>query len=46
MAPFAVALGLAPLPAAYGLALLAILGGYVLLTQLVKSWLIRRFGLS
>ena len=45
MAPFAVALGLAPLPAAYGLALLAILGGYVLLTQLVKSWLIRRFGL-
>jgi len=46
MAPFAAALGLAPLPAGYGLALLAILGGYVLLTQLVKSWLIRRFGLS
>jgi Mg2+-importing ATPase len=45
-APFAAALGLAPLPAAYGLALLAILGGYILLTQLVKSWLIRRFGLG
>jgi Mg2+-importing ATPase len=46
MAPFAAALGLAPLPAGYGLALLAILGGYVVLTQLVKSWLIRRFGLG
>jgi Mg2+-importing ATPase len=46
VAPFAAALGLAPLPAGYGLALLAILGGYLLLTQLVKSWLIRRFGLS
>jgi len=44
--PFAASLGLTPLPHAYGLALLAILGSYMLLTQLVKSWLIRRFGLS
>ena len=44
--PFAAALGFTPLPAAYGLALAAILGGYLVLTQLVKSWLIRRFGLS
>jgi len=44
--PFAASLGLTPLPHAYGLALLAILGSYLLLTQLVKSWLIRRFGLS
>jgi Mg2+-importing ATPase len=45
-APFAAAVGLAPLPAGFALALLAILGGYILLTQLVKSWLIRRFGLG
>ena len=44
--PFAAALGLTPLPAAYGLALAAILSGYLVLTQLVKSWLIHRFGLS
>ena len=41
-----VALGLAPLPAKYGLALAAILVGYIVLTQLMKSWLLRRFGLS
>ena len=35
-----------PLPHAFGLALLGILGGYMLLTQLMKTWLIRRFGLS
>jgi len=44
--PFASALGLVPLPHSYMLALLGILGGYLLLTQLVKTWLIRRFGLS
>ena len=40
------ALGLTPLPAAYAVALLLILGGYLLLTQLAKGWIIRRFGLS
>ena len=44
--PFAHALGLTALPHGYWLALTAILGGYVLLTQLVKTWLIRRFGLN
>ena len=44
--PFADALGLTPLPHAFGLALLGILGGYMLLTQLMKTWLIRRFGLN
>jgi len=43
--PFAASLGLTPLPHAYGLALLAILTSYMVLTQLVKSWMIRRFGL-
>jgi len=43
---FAPALGFAPLPAGYWVALLAILGCYLGLTQLVKTWLIRRFGLS
>ena len=40
------ALGLTPLPHAYAVALLLILGGYLLLTQLAKGWIIRRFGLS
>jgi Mg2+-importing ATPase len=44
--PFAQALGLTPLPHSYALALLGILVGYMLLTQLVKTWLIRRFGLA
>ena len=44
--PFAHALGLTPLPHAYLMALLGILVGYMLLTQLVKAWLIRRFGLT
>jgi len=43
---FAPALNLVPLPREYLLALLAILAGYVSLTQLVKTWLIRRFGLN
>jgi Mg2+-importing ATPase len=40
------ALGLTPLPHGYAVALLLILGGYLLLTQLAKGWIIRRFGLS
>jgi P-type Mg2+ transporter len=44
--PFAGALGLTPLPHAFGIALLCILTGYLLLTQLMKTWLIRRFGLN
>ena len=40
------ALGLTPLPAVYGLALVFILGAYLLLTQVAKTWIIRRFGLS
>jgi P-type Mg2+ transporter len=44
--PLAPALGLTALPNAFALALLAILAVYLLLTQLVKAWLIRRFGLT
>ena len=44
--PLAAALGLTPLPPAFALALLAILAGYLLLTQPVKAWLIRRFGIT
>jgi len=43
---FAPALNLVALPREYLLALLAILPAYMLVTQLMKSWLIRRFGLS
>jgi P-type Mg2+ transporter len=44
--PFAHALGLTPLPHSFGVALLCILGGYLVVTQLMKTWLIRRFGLT
>jgi Mg2+-importing ATPase len=44
--PFAGALGLAPLPSTYGVALIAIIGAYMLLTQAMKTWFIWRFGLS
>jgi P-type Mg2+ transporter len=44
--PFADALGLTPLPHSYALVLLGALGGYVVVTQVVKTWLIRRFGLN
>jgi Mg2+-importing ATPase len=37
-------LGLQPLPLPYFVWLLAILGGYLALTQLMKGWYIRRFG--
>ncbi len=43
---FAHALDLVALPARYWFALAAILLSYMTLTQLVKTWLIRRFGLS
>jgi Mg2+-importing ATPase len=43
---FAPALGFAPLPAGYWVVLLVILCCYLGLTQFVKSWLIRRFGLN
>ncbi len=44
--PAAHALGLTPLPAAYGAALVAIVGAYLVAVQLVKRWLVRRFGLD
>jgi len=37
--------GFVPLPGQYWLFLVAILGAYMLLTQTVKNWMIRRFGL-
>ncbi len=43
---FAYALGFTPLPHAYWLALIAMLAAYLTLTQLMKTWLIRRFGLD
>jgi len=44
--PFAAALGLEPMPHSYALALLVIVGSYLTTTQFIKTWLIRRFGLS
>jgi Mg2+-importing ATPase len=44
--PLATAIGLTPLPGAYGLAVAAILFGYVVTTQWVKSWVVHRFGVS
>jgi Mg2+-importing ATPase len=44
--PLGPALGLVPLPAAYWGALAAIVAGYLCAAQLVKGWLIRRFGLN
>src|SRR5262249_8557208 len=46
LSDLAPALSLVRLPHQYLLVLLAILPAYMLLTQLVKTWLIRRFGLS
>ena len=43
--PLAPALGLAPLPLDYWCALAALLSAYLMLTQLAKAWLVRRFGL-
>jgi P-type Mg2+ transporter len=39
-------LGFVPLPPAYWTALCLILVSYVTLTHFVKTWFIRRFGLS
>ena len=44
VSPLAGALGFVPLPPMYWLYLTIMLLGYALLTQLVKSWFIRRFG--
>jgi len=43
---FAQKLGFAPLPGTYWPILSAILLGYLMLTQLVKGWLVRRYGLN
>ncbi|MFI4982953.1 MAG: cation transporting ATPase C-terminal domain-containing protein, partial [Nevskiales bacterium] len=43
---FADALGFTPLPHGYWLALAAMLFAYLTLTQLTKTWLIKRFGLN
>lgn len=44
ISPLADTLGLVPLPALYRLLLIVMLVGYVILTQVVKSWFFRRFG--
>jgi len=44
ISPLAGALGFVPLPPLYWLFLLGMLVAYVLLTQVVKTWFIRRFG--
>jgi Mg2+-importing ATPase len=44
VSPLASTLGFVPLPARYWLFLAGMLLGYALLTQLVKTWFIRRFG--
>jgi Mg2+-importing ATPase len=44
--PLAAALGFTPLPHGYWMALLLIIACYLVLTQTVKVWLIRRFGLG
>jgi Mg2+-importing ATPase len=43
--PVGAAVGLVPLPAAYFAWLAATLAGYCLLTQAVKGWYVRRFGM-
>ena len=44
VSPLARTLGFVPLPARYWLFLAILLLGYALLTQVVKTWFIRRFG--
>jgi Mg2+-importing ATPase len=44
VSPLADALGLVPLPPLYWLLLTGMLLAYVALTQVVKSWFVRRFG--
>jgi Mg2+-importing ATPase len=44
VSPLASALGFVPLPPLYWLYLMIMMLGYAILTQLVKTWFIRRFG--
>jgi Mg2+-importing ATPase len=44
VSPLASTLGFVPLPPLYWLFLAIMLLGYALLTQVVKTWFIRRFG--
>lgn len=44
ISPLADTLGFVPLPSQYWLLLAIMLVGYVILTQVVKTWFIRRFG--
>jgi len=44
VSPLAKALGFVPLPPLFWLYLAIMLLGYALLTQVVKTWFIRRFG--
>ena len=44
VSPLASTLGFVPLPASFWLFLAVMLLGYALLTQVVKSWFVRRFG--
>jgi Mg2+-importing ATPase len=44
VSPLAGTLGFVPLPPLYWLYLAVMLLGYAILTQLVKTWFIRRFG--
>jgi Mg2+-importing ATPase len=44
VSPIAGTLGFVPLPAAYWPILAGMLAAYIILTQLVKTWFVRRFG--
>jgi Mg2+-importing ATPase len=44
LSPLADTLGFVPLPPMYWLYLAVMMLGYAILTQLVKTWFIRRFG--
>jgi Mg2+-importing ATPase len=44
VSPLADTLGLVPLPPLYWMYLAIMLLGYAILTQLVKTWFIRKFG--
>ncbi len=46
LSSFAQHFGFSPMPPEYSLALAAIVGGYLIFTQLVKAWFIRRYGLD
>ena len=44
ISPLAATLGFVPLPRVYWLLLAAMLSCYIVLTQAVKVWFVRRFG--